>query len=135
MAYIDWTEKLSVEIDVIDAQHKVLFQIINDLHDAMKAGQSKMVIKDVLTRLIDYTNFHFSMEETLMDQFGYMESPTHKKKHKDLVDDVMALQLKFDRSQRAMGVQMLTFLKVWLNEHILKTDKTFGVYLRQNGMK
>jgi len=135
MAYIDWTEKLSVGIDIIDEQHKVLFQIINDLHDAMKAGQSKLVIKDVLARLIDYTNFHFSMEETLMEQYGYMESPAHKKMHKDLVADVMTLQLKFERSQRAMGVQVLTFLKVWLNEHILKTDKTFGIYLRQSGMK
>jgi hemerythrin len=53
MAYIDWTEKLSVGIDIIDEQHKVLFKIINDLHDAMKAGQSKLVIKEVLERLID----------------------------------------------------------------------------------
>jgi hemerythrin-like metal-binding protein len=135
MTYIDWTDNLSVGINVIDEQHKVLFQIINDLHDSMKSGQSKMIIKEVLARLIDYTNFHFSLEETLMDQFGYMESPAHKKMHKDLLADIVAFQLKFERSQRAMGVQVLTFLKVWLNDHILKTDMKFGNYLRQNGMK
>jgi hemerythrin len=31
------------------------------------------------------------MEETLMEQHGYMESPAHKKMHKDLVDDVVGL--------------------------------------------
>jgi hemerythrin len=135
MAYIDWTDALSVGIGIIDEQHKVLIQIINDLHDAMKAGKSKVIIREVFVRLIDYTNFHFSMEEKLMDQYGYEEAPGHKKIHKDLVDDVLELQKKLEKSDLTIGVHTLTFLKEWLNDHILKTDTKFGAFLKTKGMK
>jgi hemerythrin-like metal-binding protein len=135
VAYIDWTDSLSVGIDIIDEQHKVLIKIINDLHEAMKAGQSKSIIKDVLARLIDYTGFHFSTEEKLMDKYGYPEAAGHKKIHKDLVDDVLELQKKLDKSELTLGVHVLTFLKTWLNDHILKTDMKFGGFLKQKGIK
>lgn len=135
MAYINWGNNLSVGIDIIDEQHKVLIQIINDLHDAMKEGKSKEIIHEVFKRLVDYTNFHFSMEENLMEQYDYGEAPGHKKQHKDLVSDVMDLQKQLEKSDLTISVHVLTFLKVWLNDHILKTDMKFGEFLKQNGMK
>jgi hemerythrin-like metal-binding protein len=135
MPYIEWSDKLSVGVNVIDEQHKILFQIINDLHDAMKAGKSKAIIRDVFARLIDYTNFHFAMETRLMDENAYGEASEHKKMHNDLVDDVVALQKKLESSELTIGVQVLTFLKVWLNEHILKTDKKLGEYLNSKGIR
>ncbi|MDZ7764928.1 MAG: hypothetical protein U5K00_10925 [Melioribacteraceae bacterium] len=39
MAYIDWSEDLSVGNLSIDFEHKRLVQIINELYDAMTNGK------------------------------------------------------------------------------------------------
>ncbi len=36
MAFIEWSEALSVKVSEIDRQHKMLIKMINDLNDAMK---------------------------------------------------------------------------------------------------
>ena len=60
MTNIEWDDKLSVGITLIDEQHKMLMQRLNDLSKAIERNQSIGEIVRVLGFLIDYTNFHFS---------------------------------------------------------------------------
>ena len=43
MALINWNDSFSVNVAVIDQQHKKLVDMINDLNDAMKQGKGKDV--------------------------------------------------------------------------------------------
>ena len=45
MAFIEWSEKLSIGIKVIDDQHKLIEQI-NILHSAMREGKAKEVVSN-----------------------------------------------------------------------------------------
>lgn len=135
MAYIEWTENLSVGVTLINDQHKQLIDIINDLHSAMKSGQSKNVLDDILKRLLEYTKYHFSAEEKLMDQYSYPAAMAHKKKHTDLTEDVVKMIKKNEAGGPAQSVMVLSFLKDWLSDHILQTDKAFGTYLQDKGVK
>ena len=68
MALIDWSESMSVGIPGIDEQHKKLVQMINELHEAMKARKAADVMGKILDELIRYTTTHFGFEEKLMQQ-------------------------------------------------------------------
>jgi len=48
LALIAWNEKFSVRVSRFDEEHKQLTNLINQLHDAVKTGQGRQVIGDVL---------------------------------------------------------------------------------------
>jgi hemerythrin len=135
MPFINFTGKLMVNVPTIDEQHKVLVGIINDLHDAMASGKGRVVINDVLLRLIDYTKMHFSTEEKLMTQYKYPGQAAHEKQHIELTSQVGQLYTKVLAGNISVTIETMNFLKDWLSHHILETDKKLGEYLSANGVK
>jgi hemerythrin len=135
MALITWSDKYSVGVLEIDTQHQKLIQLINGLHSHMLAGDAKEVMDKVLDRMIEYTGFHFDTEQRLMLEYAYPQSPNHIHEHEMLVETAVDLQNKFRSGKVQITMQTSTFLKDWLQNHILKTDKLFGAYLNSKGVK
>ncbi|MCL4486427.1 MAG: bacteriohemerythrin [Nitrospirae bacterium] len=135
MALITWSNMLSTGIDEQDAQHKKLIELINQLNDAMQAGHGTDVLGKVLSELVNYTVFHFGYEEKLMDQYGYADSPTHKAEHVKFVQTVGDFKKKFDSGNAVVSVEIMNFLRDWLTNHIMKTDKKLGQTLGTLGVK
>lgn len=134
MALFNWSSQYSVNINQIDEQHKVLIKLINDLHDAMKAGKGKEVLKTILNELIKYTVEHFSFEENLFESKGYPESKVHKEVHKKLISQVTALKNNYENGNEVISMDVMNFLKEWLSGHIMGTDKKYSVYLNAQGI-
>ena len=65
MPLFTWNASYSVNVKRFDADHQQLFSILNELHDAMKAGRGKEVLEGTLTELLRYTERHFTAEEAL----------------------------------------------------------------------
>ena len=59
MIGIEWTQALSVGMDEIDQQHQQLYSIIAQLIDARKQGLDHQSVLSILTRLVDYSDYHF----------------------------------------------------------------------------
>lgn len=135
MALMTWGPMLMVGYGDIDAQHKRLVELVNQLDDAMRAGHGRDVVGGVLNELIRYTVHHFAFEEKLMDQFGIASAAAHKAEHKKLVADVSAFKTKFDAGSAAVTTELMTFLRNWLSNHILKTDKALARELLAKGAK
>ncbi|MFI3138194.1 MAG: bacteriohemerythrin [Methylococcaceae bacterium] len=135
MALLTWSNMFSVGVNEIDNQHKKLIDLINQLNDAMKAGKGADVLGKVLSELVNYTVYHFGYEEGLMGQHKYEESPTHKGEHKKFVDTVGDFKKKFDSGNAVITVEIMNFLRDWLTNHIMKTDKKLGQALGKVGVK
>ena len=135
MAFINWSNTYSVQIEEIDNQHKKLIGLINELFDSMQKGQSNKIIGRILNDLVDYTVFHFKNEETYFDRFNYEEAEEHKAKHKRLVDKVEKIKSDFESGKISVSTDLLKFLKRWLFEHILETDKKYVGCFQLNGVK
>ena len=80
MKEITWTNDLTVGIELIDEQHKMLIKHLNDLSQALQSQQGPAKVAATLNFLIDYTNFHFTAEEKHMEANGYPELKNHIKK-------------------------------------------------------
>jgi len=135
MAFINWSDTYSVQIEEIDDQHKKLIALINELFDSMQKGQSNKVIGRILNDLVDYTVFHFKNEETYFDRFNYEDTEEHKEKHKRLVNKVLNVKSDFESGKISVSSDLLKFLKRWLFEHILETDKKYVECFQLNGVK
>lgn len=104
------------------------------MHDKTKEGKGKEVVEKLLTELLDYTVFHFSFEEKLLRTNNYPEYKAHVKLHIDLVDQVQAFRKKVETGGSMLSLELMNFLKKWLVEHIVNTDKKYSAHLNANGV-
>ncbi len=134
MAFFPWDPSYSVGIAKIDEQHKKLFALVNELYEAMHAGKAADIIGKVFASLLDYTRTHFADEERLLSVNGYSDLAAHKKLHEDLTKQVADLADKFKQTGVAPSIQVSSFLRDWLKNHILGTDKKYAPFLNAKGV-
>jgi hemerythrin len=133
--FVEWSDDLSVGIEEIDDQHKELVDLVNEMHEAIHQRRGRDVVRRVLAKLADYTRIHFAVEESLMRILGYPDYETHKEQHEQLIRHMTALQNKVDSGKTAIGFELMHFLKVWLTKHIMESDREYGEFFIQAGVK
>jgi hemerythrin-like metal-binding protein len=135
MPLIEWSEEYSVHISSIDSQHRKLFQMLNDLYEAMRSGKGNSAAPAVLRGLIAYTKEHFAEEERLMKSSNYPRYPEHKAEHDKLTAEVVRLVKEFDSGKTRLSVPLLEFLRTWLQSHIHGSDKQYSSHLQMAGVR
>ncbi len=134
MSLLTWKTDYSVNIKEIDEQHKKLINMINQLHEAMKEQKGKEVLKPILQQLISYCATHFAAEETMMMAHAYPDLTEHRDKHQKMTAKVLALQSDVNSGKASITIDVMNFLKEWLDKHILGTDKKYSPYLNSKGV-
>ena len=130
----EWKNEYSINIASIDAQHKKLFAIAEDLHEAMRTGQAKPVLSRLLDRLVQYTMTHFAQEEGLMKLHAYPDFLAHKAAHEALTQRVLKFQRMFEDGETYISIDLMTFLQEWLKNHIQGTDMRYSPFLTQRNV-
>ncbi len=128
MGYLKWSDRYSVHVDEIDKQHQKLINLINEMYDAMKAGEGKKIIDTVLDKFVDYTVYHFHAEERLMQQHGYPKYDDHKVMHDKIAKKARGLKEELDKGNKPSNIDVMLLLTNWLNAHILEEDKKYVPY-------
>ena len=134
MVLMEWNQGLSVKVQQFDTQHRELVDMINELHDSMKAGNSNEILGATLDRLINYTSVHFADEERLMDTHAYPGVTAHKAAHESLINQVHEIRQLFTSGQRILTIDVMMFLRDWLMGHIQVVDKKYGEFLNTSGV-
>ncbi len=129
MALMEWTEALQLGLADIDAQHKKLVDIINQLDDAIHAGQDVQILGGILGNLLDSAKSHFEFEENMLRGKGYKPYPGHKAEHDALTEKLGFMHQAFVANQAPDNQQVVMFLKIWLEEHIMETDKAYVAHV------
>jgi hemerythrin len=135
MAFVDWTDKLSVGVSSIDQQHKKLIALINQLHDAMSSGKGQAALVPVCTDLLAYTKSHFTQEEQMLKLNKYPDLAAHQAVHATLNAQVAELQKKVESKQSVLTMDVMAFLRTWLTDHIMQTDQKYSTCLTRAGVR
>jgi hemerythrin len=136
MPFMTWTEKMSVSVAILDDDHKKLFTKINELFDAINAGEGKTAVTKTLQALVAYTAEHFKREEQVMIKAGYPELEAHKSEHAQLIQQTLELLQKCKNGPTgALPLEVLGFLKKWLTAHVQSSDKKYALYISSKGIK
>lgn len=134
MAFFQWKDDYQVGVMVMDQQHKRLVRLVDELHEAMKAGKGSAGARRVLEGLVDYTKTHFRTEEEFMQKHSYPGTLAHKREHEDLTNQAEDLLAQSEKGKLTVPIEVARFLKEWLTTHILGTDKKLGKYLVEKGV-
>ncbi len=136
MSNIEWTNNLSVGVQLIDEQHKALIQRLNDVSTAIEVDQGEREIIKTLGFLAEYADFHFSTEEKHMQESNYPGLEQQKMKHQEFMVTLTNLEEDFEEegSTRALADSINNFLVNWLKTHIRGLDRQFGDFLEEKGV-
>jgi len=133
MAIAIWDDAYLTGDAAVDLQHRNLFKMVNELHDAVVAGKGKEVLKPTLGKLAAYTIEHFGVEERLMQRAGYPGYPGHKAKHDALTTQAKTLIANYDSGKAVLTITLSQFLADWIRHHINEEDKGMIMWMRGRG--
>ncbi|MGM0419093.1 MAG: bacteriohemerythrin [Thermodesulfobacteriota bacterium] len=118
-----WQAEYRTGFDKIDAQHRLLFAIANELIQIdVDSPESKYEYKYLFSHLTDYVKEHFAAEEKLMDTIGYPEAEDHKDKHQFIISEINS-SLKSSKSTANLKQNLESLLTKWIKDHVLNEDK------------
>lgn len=132
---IEWSEKYSVGIIELDAQHRKLFLLYNDLIYAMYKGVGYQELESALNELLDYTINHFMTEENYLKKYGYPELEPHMIAHRDFRNLIYNLNKDFHEKKPVLTMEVIDYVKKWLNEHVLGVDQRYKKFLIEKGAR
>ena len=123
--HVGWDDKYKVGHNLIDSQHKQLFDIADKLYEVAykKEPYKDIDISLILQDLARYVNYHFSCEEELMRDNDYAGMENHCNIHSTFKTYVTTLVSDFSRGQAVDMKKLYDFVCTWLIEHIGSEDK------------
>jgi len=126
MALFNWSDEYSVSVLAMDNHHKKLFDIMNQMHDSMKAGADEAVLAKYISELVDYTVFHFGEEERMLEQVNYSGIDGQKRAHIAFVDKITEYKKESDEGMTIFAIPKVSKLGIdWLKEHIVTMDTKY----------
>jgi len=132
---IEWNDKYSVNISLIDEQHKKLFEIINKAIVAKKHCKATKDVLEILDEMTEYALKHFETEERYMKEFNFPEYKTHRKEHIDFTNNAIDYKNRVIGGDFQIINEIFEYLKQWLVNHIQVTDKKYTDCFKKNGLK
>lgn len=129
MAFLKWLDSYSVGIKEMDAQHKNLADLINQLTEAMKADVQTAVLEQLISSLINAMVVHFAAEERIMQEYGYPGYQDHRRMHGDMVSKIKTLNAQHKTLVDALSPELMSFIRTWLISHIQREDQAYGRYI------
>ncbi len=132
--FFPWTGRLAMGLSTLDADHEKLVGMANRLHVAMSKGEGRQEVLDLIAKLGDYVQFHFSREEQLFQQYGYPDLVAHRNAHRDLMAQLTEIGTQLDRGDFSAIMDLLSLTKVWLTKHIMEVDHAYVAFFKEKGV-
>jgi diguanylate cyclase (GGDEF)-like protein/hemerythrin-like metal-binding protein len=121
---ITWSEAYALGIPAIDAQHKLMAALLDELAAALRNGQDP---QPPFRSFLRYVALHFADEECLMARCRYAAMAEHADLHRRLLADVAALRLE---GEGFSASAVLRYLQEWLLRHIDGSDREMAMAIR-----
>jgi len=122
-----WNDSCSIGVDMIDAQHKHLFEIGNQAYALLKNGLQTDKYAEIMLIVDDlrnYTKYHFKCEEEYMIKINYPGYEEQKKEHTNFISELEKINLyNVDSDQQKYIEDLLHFVFAWILEHIIEKDR------------
>jgi len=121
---IEWRDSYRLGLSDIDAQHHMLFDLVNGL----LAATEKASLTEAITKLFEHARDHFTHEETIMTAIGYPQLAAHVEQHNTLLTKLnnvseLITNYTFDVAN------FKSFLSSWLLNHIETLDAQLVTFI------
>ena len=114
----------------IDAQHKGMFGLLNDLYNALEEGRSQKDITEIVGKARQYAKQHFASEEALWAKSGCPGLEEHKAVHQAYTGQVEQIWQSSGQPLEDTAYKLFFFLKDWWLNHITGMDAQYAASVR-----
>jgi len=131
---IEWRKEYELGINIIDYQHQRLITIANEI-DAITqrretgndqlSPETEKLIETSFLNLINYYNYHFTIEEMAMEKCNYPEFSDHQMAHDKFVEKIHECYKKYHKQHFRALHETVEFLNAWLIDHIMVEDRKY----------
>lgn len=128
--YIRWEPLHTVHVDILDEQHRKLFDVVNDLIDENGMGSKHLL--PVVHELVDLLAVHFEQERIVMTESSYPDYLEHSREHQLFADKIKEFFQEYTPGDMALEHKWITYLKEWVYTHTTRVDTRYGEHLLRN---
>lgn len=129
---IEWKQEYETGLAEVDADHRDLVGLVNLLESAL--DDRAVDPGPILLALRGYVHSHFRREEAIFlhdAHYPPADRAAHLAQHEAFRSEVQKVDARFRSDPGALDlVDLHAFLRDWLVNHILRTDKDFAAKCR-----
>lgn len=127
---VSWNSSYECGHPIIDAQHRRLFGISNELVVAVLSRKSKIAVAVLLDELVEQIANHFVSEEAILAGIKHVEYAQHCEHHRSLSERLAALR-EGHRHDKVSVSELVTFVfHDVIIKHIITQDLNFSETLK-----
>ncbi len=131
MAYATWKSSLETGDTLVDSEHKEIFSLVNELHDAIVQRRERAAQDEILASITVTAREHFVHEEALMRSIHYPGLLEQKKLHKAFLAETKRLSAEYECGEARLPITLAMFLHEWLVTHMRVEDRKIGEFIRE----
>jgi hemerythrin-like metal-binding protein len=121
MSLLEWRDEYRVGIPDVDHEHRLLIDLINELHDSLGPDRSQERVEDFLGEIFARISAHFALEEKDMQALRYAHLASHKADHERLLDDLRDIMDEVG-ARELDDAGLSARLAAWFSEHFRTHD-------------
>lgn len=126
MPIVEWNDSFLVGVEPFDEHHKHLVDLLNRSYTELLNDAPMESCGELLEELSDYVSYHFVSEELWMMENSYSQYEQHIAEHNNYINHLHDFQQDYTQGKAETPLEIFTFLRRWLIEHILKSDADYG---------
>lgn len=131
-----WEQGYKIGQWEMDAEHLILFSLLNQLDININHDLAGECVHDVLAALDAYIDYHFAHEEALMKAWGYPDLESHSALHHQFMAEIGRLRQSVKEGDEVRGaLKVRGFVLDWLLNHIMETDVDYARFIAEKAKK
>jgi hemerythrin len=124
MKKIIWSQSLSVGNSLLDDQHKLFLDFINQLNEAVQKKEAEKELPVLLDSLVQYGHTHFRDEEiAIANRMDPEQLHQHQQQHDSYFQTIYTFQQAHKTGTTNIVPELAKFLNTWLTTHIKQSDQ------------
>jgi hemerythrin len=131
---LEWEDVYSVGVKEIDEQHKLMFDTINELFEAINEKRHEEILGNIIKKLVEYKVLHFETEEKYFKKFNYVNESEHVAHHRFFNDELNRITSKYSKYNFEFAFELVEFLENWLIEHLMNEDQKYKQCFKEHGL-
>jgi len=114
---------------MMDVDHKNLVDLFNLLANGIEDHMGRDFCRNIIEEIDRTTKAHFAKEQRLMAEVHYPMASQHAGEHAMLLGQLHDFMAEFVVDSSEARMALVRFAEVWLDFHILFSDKKFAEFL------
>ncbi len=125
-----WDGTYAVGVEILDEQHRVIFDSLQRICAAMADGSVIGTVPSLLDAFNIYCKVHFFDEERVMETAGFPTLESHRKQH-----DLFIHHLETFKSSHSFGASTsqdeFATIAEWFIRHVVTLDREYADFMKR----